>query len=98
GVDDELTAREETALEAGNEHLATEIEERREVLAELRAHLTDEERLLHAIQALLAAKDEDTLAQVLTDYPVLLTTAAQNTLFTLAAEARSRGNTALVEY
>ena len=97
-VDGELITREESALEAGNEHLATDIEERREVLAELRAQLTNAELLGEAVQAVLGAKDEDSLAQVLIDYPVLLTTAVQDTLFTLAAEARSRGDTTLAEY
>jgi hypothetical protein len=97
-ADDELTARVEAALDAGDERLAREIEERREALAALRAELSGTESLPRAITALLQADGEDELTKALTEHPILLTDAAQDALFQLASEARSRGDDQLAEY
>ena len=96
-ADADLATRAEAALDEGNERMARSIEERREVLAELRAELIGQAPLLQAIQALLQAGDEDALAQALTAYPVLLTDAAQEALFTFAASARAQGDQQLAE-
>ncbi len=97
-ADDELTARVEAALDAGDERLAREIEERREALAALRAELSGTESLPRAITALLQADGEDELTKALTEHPILLTDAAQDALFQLASEARARGDDQLAEY
>jgi CpXC motif protein len=97
-VDAELSSRVEAALDAGDERLAVEIEERREALAALRAELSGQESLPRAIKALLHADGEDEVAEVLTEHPILLTDAAQDALFQLAAEARARGDNQLAEY
>lgn len=97
-ADDDLGLRAEAALDEGDERLARAIEARRDSLAELRAELTDEAALVRAMQELIrAGEEEDALAQTLSDHPVLLTDAAQEALFRLAAEARARGDDALAE-
>ena len=50
--------------------------------------------MLDAIRALLLADDEDAMAVVITEYPILLTDAAQDALFGLAAGARAAGDEA----
>lgn len=97
-ADADLATRVEAALDAGNERLARGIEERREILAELRAEFTGQAPLLQAVQALLQADEEDELAQVLMEYPILLTDAAQDALFKLAAGARAQGDEQLAHY
>jgi len=97
-ADADLSARVEAALDAGDERLAVEIEERREVLAALRAELSGRESLPRAIKALLHADGEDALAETLTEHPILLTHAAQAALADLAAEARARGDDQLAGY
>jgi hypothetical protein len=97
-ADDDLTARVEAALDAGDERLARDIEERREALAALRAELSGTESLPRAITALLQADGEDELTNALTEHPILLTDAAQDALFQLASEAQSRGDEQLAEY
>jgi hypothetical protein len=51
-----------------------------------------------AVEALLSADDEEVLAQVLLEYPVLLTDEAENALWHLSAEARSQGDEELATY
>jgi CpXC motif protein len=98
-ADAELAARTEATLDEGNDRLARSIEERRDILAELRAELLGQESIRAAIQALLhATADEDELAQILDDYPILLTDAAQEGLFSFAAEARTQGDQRLAEW
>ena len=97
-VDRELAVRAESMLNEDNERLAVEIEERREALLDLRAALSSEAHMLTAIETLLAADNEDDLAQAISDYPMLLTDAAQQALASLAADARVRGDTAMAEY
>ena len=97
-TDDALVTRVETALEEGNERLAGDIEERRELLYELRIKLSTEDTVLQAIQVLLKAENDDTLIQVLTDYPILLTDKAQDMLLRLSGEARAQGDDTLATH
>ncbi len=75
-ADNDLLLRVEAALDAGDERLAAEIEERREALAELREALGGAAALSRAIAALFAADGEDELAETLGEHPVLLTRGA----------------------
>jgi hypothetical protein len=97
-ADAELAERVEVALDAGDERLATAIEERREVLAALREELSGQAALPQALKALLQADGEDELAAALTEHPILLSAAAQDALLQLASEARQRGDDQLAEY
>jgi hypothetical protein len=97
-VDRELATRAENMLSENNERVAVEIEERREALLDLRAALSGEAAMLKAIETLLAADNEDDLAQAISDYPILLTDAAQRALTVLEADARARGDAAMAEY
>ena len=97
-ADAELAERVEAALDAGDERLATAIEERREVLAALREELGGQAALPQALKALLQADGEDELAAALTEHPILLTDAAQSALLQLSSEARQRGDDQLAEY
>jgi len=97
-VDAELAERVEAALDAGDERLATAIEERREALAALCEELSGQAALPHAIKVLLQADGEDELAAALTEHPILLTDAAQKALLQLASEARQRGDDQFAEY
>jgi CpXC protein len=97
-ADDDLLLRVESALDAGDERLAADIEERREVLAALREELSGAAALPQAIKALLAADGEDALAAALGEHPILLTGMAQDALAELAAEARTRGDDGLADY
>jgi CpXC motif protein len=97
-ADSALAARAEAVLDEGNERLARTLEGRREALADLRAHLSDQDTLLQAVRELIEADGEDAIAQVLTDYPILLTDIAQDALFGLAAGARAQGDQDLAEY
>jgi len=96
-ADAELASRTETTLDEGNERLARSIEEQRDALAELRTELRDPTAIRVAIQALLHTTDADELAQILHDHPILLTDAAQEALFSFAAEARLQGDQRLAE-
>lgn len=51
-----------------------------------------------AIQALLTAEDEDMMAQVLVEYPVLFSDDAQQALWECSSAARARGDEALAIY
>ncbi|MFL5803927.1 MAG: hypothetical protein ACJ8CR_19560, partial [Roseiflexaceae bacterium] len=97
-ADAELLTRVESALEAGDERLAADIEERREVLAALREELSGAAALPQAIKALFAADGEDALTAALGEHPILLTGMAQDALAELAAEAGARGDEGLAEY
>lgn len=97
-ADAELLAREEAALEEGNERLAGTIDDRRAALEALRADLAGETGLLQAVRALLVASTEEALARVLADYPALLTDAAQEMLLEVAAGARAEGDPTLAAY
>jgi hypothetical protein len=79
----------EEALDTGNERLAALIDQQREALAGVQQQLTNEPALHEAIGVLLAAESEEALAQALSEHPALLTTAAQQALATMAAEARA---------
>jgi len=97
-ADDELLQRVESALDAGDERLAADIEERREALAALREALGGVDALPQAIKALLAADGEDALAVALGEHPILLTGMAQDALTELATGARARGDDGLADY
>jgi ribosomal 50S subunit-associated protein YjgA (DUF615 family) len=98
GADVALAARTEAALDEGNERLARTIEAHREALAELRDQANGPDLLLQAVHAVLDADGEAAVADVVSSYPVLLTDAAQDALFGLAAGARARGDEDLAEY
>jgi hypothetical protein len=113
-------------LDEGYERLAYDLEQRRELLAELRQQRASTDTspaettaaasaeptepaaseepsgvppaTQEAIEALLIAEDEDTMAQVLLEYPVLLTDAAQEALWHLSSEARTYGDEELARY
>ncbi len=98
-VDDELAWRVDHALDDGNERLAQLIEAYRDALAQMRAELTSADELGRAIDALLrAGHAAEMLLAVIGEYPALLTEAAQDALFELAAGARMRGDAALAEH
>ncbi|NJL33829.1 MAG: hypothetical protein HC893_08185, partial [Chloroflexaceae bacterium] len=100
------------ALDDGNERLAQLVEERREQLEvnpPATTHGPDDARralvgeqppdpLEEAIEALIIAADEDEIAQVLMDYPDLLTDAADAALAQLADEARAQDDAELATY
>lgn len=54
--------------------------------------------LEEALEALLTAEDEEMMAQVLDNYPVLLTDEAQDALWQFAAEARAGGDEEMAIY
>ncbi len=97
-TDAAIAQRAEEALDNGNERLAALIDQRREALAALQQELTNAAALLEAVKALLAAESEEDLARLLGEYPALLTAAAQQTLMTLAADARARDDEHLAVY
>jgi hypothetical protein len=100
-VDAALSQMINSVLDEGNERLAATLEERRELLADLRAAAPTDaapDTLHDAVEALLSADDEDVLAQVLLEYPALLTDEAQDALWRLSAEARSQGDEELATY
>ena len=97
-ADDELGARVEAALDDGDDRRASAVEERRDALAGLRAALMTDAAITRAVQDLIRAGDqEDALAQAISNHPALLTDAAHEALFRLAAESRARGDDALAE-
>jgi hypothetical protein len=79
----------EDALDTGNERLAAFIDQQREAFVEVQQQLTSAAALHEAIGVLLAAESEEALALALSEYPALLTTAAQQALETRADEARA---------
>jgi CpXC protein len=93
-----LSTQSEAALEAGNERLALQIDERIAALAELRSTMAAEPALLTAIRTLLAAESEDAIARAINDSPALLTDAAQQALALRAAEAHAAGDQQLATY
>ncbi len=98
---DQLLAEEiEAALAADAERLAQMLETRRAMLAALRnAPASEAETDLEAaIEALLVAEDEETIAQVLDDYPVLLSETAEQALWEFAAEAKAGGDEELARH
>jgi hypothetical protein len=97
-VDRLLAEHVERALDDGNERLAHALEERREVLARLRAADADAATLDEAVEALLMAEGESELAEVLDRYPALLEEAASQALWQFAAEAKASGDEELARY
>lgn len=101
-VDSELAQQVEAALDMGDEQRAQQLEDRREALVGLRTSATSDSALVDAVRTLLAADDQDDIAIVLDAHPILLSEAAQDMLWTLASEARERGDeqtaTLAVEY
>lgn len=98
---DQLLAEEiEAALAADAERLAQMLETRRAMLAALRSAPAAEAEtdLEAAIEALLVAEDEETIAQVLDDYPVLLSETAEQALWEFAAEAKAGGDEELARH
>jgi hypothetical protein len=93
-VDATLSEAVNQILEENNETLAHRLEQRRELLDMMRQELVRQE----ALDVLLSADDDETLAQVLIDYPVLLTDEAQQALWHLASDARARGDDELAVY
>lgn len=97
-VDKLLAEQINLALDAGNDRLASALEERREALAELRTTASGEPTLEEAIEALLSANGEDDLADVLDHYPLLLDEVASQALWQFAAEARASGDEEMARY
>lgn len=96
-ANEDLDKRIEQTLDAGNEQLAFALEARREALAELRQELAKPETLVTAIKAVLAAKNEDALADILRQYPILLTTVAQSSLVHITKQAKEQGNSKVAQ-
>ncbi len=85
----------------GNERLASQLEERRSALVQLRRDPPPPpptDPLQDALEALLTAPDEESLAQVLITYPDLLSDAAQVALDNLADEAQQSDDEDLASY
>jgi hypothetical protein len=105
-IDAALSRTIDEILEAGDESLAYVLEQRRELLAELRPQMTaataspenHTDSTQEAIEALLTAGDDETRTRALIEYPVLLTDEAQAALWQLASEARSYGDEDLALY
>lgn len=91
-ADSALAHQAEQVLDEGNERLAVAIDERREALSALRNDHTSEQHLLQAVEALLSARDEAVLEDVLARYPILLTDPAQRVLQEVADGAHRRGD------
>jgi hypothetical protein len=108
-VDEVLIESINALLDEGNEGLALALEQCREELGALRDPAATDEpaaqpaaqpaELLHeAVEVLLSAEDEETIGQVLIEYPVLLTDDAQQALWQLSSEARTHGDDELAVY
>lgn len=97
-IDELLAVEIETALASDTERLAQLIEARRSMLATFRATLAPAADLETAIEALLVADDEDAIAHVLDQYPLLLSETAEQALWEFAAEARAGGDEALARH
>jgi hypothetical protein len=98
-ADQLLAERVELALDEGNDRLALSLEERREVLVQLRAASpADAASLDEAIEALLIAEGEAAIAAALAAYPILLEESAAQALWQFAAEARANDDEELARY
>lgn len=105
-IDGLLGEQVELALDMGDDRQAAALEERREALAQLRIVATresasaadqpqaaaDEPTLDEAIEALLLADGEESMAVVIDAYPMLLEDVAAQALWHFAAEARASGD------
>lgn len=97
-MDELLAAEIEAALASDAEQLAQLLEARRSMLAAFRAAPAPAADLEMAIEALLVADDEDAIAQVIDQYPLLLSTTAEQALWEFAAEARAGGDEELARH
>ncbi len=99
-VDQLLAAEIETALASEADSLARALEERRALLAAMRVSPTPSTaaELEAAIEALLIAEDEEKIAQVIDEYPDLLSETAERALWEFAAEARAAGDDELARH
>lgn len=97
-MDELLAAEIEAALASDAEQLAQLLEARRSMLAAFRAAPAPANDLETAIEALLVADDEDAIAQVIDQYPLLLSTTAEQALWEFAAEARAGGDEELARH
>lgn len=97
-IDQLLEGEIETALASGADRLAQLLASRREMLVAFRTAPTPEADLEEAIEALLIADDEETIAQVLDQYPLLLSEAAEQALWEFASEARAGGDDELARH
>ncbi|MGQ9481676.1 CpXC domain-containing protein [Chloroflexus sp.] len=97
-IDQLLEGEIETALVSGADRLAQLLASRREMLVAFRTAPTPDADLEEAIETLLLADDEETIAQVLDQYPLLLSEAAEQALWEFAAEARAGGEEELARH
>ncbi|OAN42816.1 hypothetical protein A6A03_03620 [Chloroflexus islandicus] len=97
-IDALLAAEIETALASEAERLAQLLEARRSMLAAFRTAPAPANDLETAIEALLVADDEDAIAQVIDQYPLLLSATAEQALWEFAAEARAGGDEELARH
>lgn len=100
-VDAALTDLIDQYASEGNARLASQLEERRTALHEVLAAPPPPDALdplQDAIEALLTAPDQESLTQILLDYPELLTDAAQTALQSLAHDARASDDDELAAY
>jgi len=97
-IDQLLEGEIETALASGADRLAQLLASRREMLVAFRTAPTPDADLEEAIEALLVADDEETIAQVLDQYPLLLSEAAEQALWEFASEARAGGDDELARH
>lgn len=97
-IDQLLAAEIETALASDAGRMAQLLEARRSMLAAFRAAPAPAADLETAIEALLVADDEDAIAQVIDQYPLLLSATAEQALWEFAAEARAGGDEELARH
>ncbi|MDW8405233.1 CpXC domain-containing protein [Chloroflexus sp.] len=97
-IDELLAAEIETALASDAERLAQLLEARRSMLAAFRTAPAPAADLEAAIEALLVADDEETIAQVIDQNPILLSATAEQALWEFAAEARAGGDEELARH
>ncbi|WP_322488717.1 CpXC domain-containing protein [Chloroflexus sp.] len=97
-IDALLAAEIEMALASDAERLAQLLEARRSMLAAFRTTPAPANDLETAIEALLVADDEDAIAQVIDQYPLLLSATAEQALWEFAAEARASGDEELARH
>lgn len=97
-IDALLAAEIETALASDAERLAQLLEARRSLLAAFRTAPAPANDLETAIEALLVADAEDAIAQVIDQYPLLLSATAEQALWEFAAEARAGGDEELARH
>ncbi len=114
GADTTLSELVNQVLDEGDESLAYTLEQRREALSELRQQMisaepapaavpdvppsTTEEAIEAFFVTATSEDNEETLAQVIADYPVLLTDEAQAALWELSATARAQGDEDMAVY